>query len=108
MRCFKSGSKRTENQGFTLVRVRWESRERHGRHGIHIFGRYKTVGADAEGRFNISGIAPGEYKIFIFDDVPYYASANPDFISRYEASGVPLTIKGGETLAFAGPVIPLR
>lgn len=48
---------------------------------------YKGVRADAQGRFSIAGIVPGQYKLFAFDGVPYFAGANPGFISRYEIFG---------------------
>jgi hypothetical protein len=68
--------------------------------------RDKTVRADGEGRFSFSNVVPGEYKMFVFDEIPYFASANSVFISRYESSGVAVTIQGGDTLRVNPSVIP--
>jgi hypothetical protein len=66
---------------------------------------YRSVRANAEGRFQISGIVPGEYKLFAFAEIPYYASENPGFLSRYETLGVPLHISGGETTTISPNLI---
>jgi hypothetical protein len=69
---------------------------------------YRGVRADAQGRFNLPGITPGEYKIFTFCEIPYFAGTHPGFVSRYESFGVPITIKEGENLAVNPSVIPLQ
>ena len=67
--------------------------------------RYRMVRADLEGRFNITNIVPGEYKMFVFDEIPYNASVNVGFISRYESYGVPITLRG-ESLTIDPVAIP--
>ena len=65
------------------------------------------VRADAEGRFNIPNVVSGEYKVFVFDEIAYGAALNPNFISRYESSGLTVIIKAGETIMVDPQVIPV-
>jgi 3D (Asp-Asp-Asp) domain-containing protein len=65
------------------------------------------VRADSEGRFTIPSVVPGEYKVFVFDEIAYGAAVNPHFISRFESSGVPVTVKGGETVSVDPQIIPV-
>ena len=69
--------------------------------------RYRMVRADAEGRFNIPNVVSGEYKVFVFDEIAYGAALNPNFISRYESSGLTVTIKARETITVDPQVIPV-
>jgi hypothetical protein len=59
---------------------------------------YDRVIADAKGEFNFEGIAPGEYKVFAFEQLPDTAEQNPEFIARYETLGQSLTISSGATM----------
>ncbi len=49
--------------------------------------RYVSALTDREGRFVLTSIAPGEYKLFAWDFVTTYAWQNSDFISKYESFG---------------------
>ena len=42
---------------------------------------------DADGHFSISGIAPGEYVLFAFDQIEADAWLEPDFLTRYGQKG---------------------
>lgn len=46
-----------------------------------------------DGRFTISNVAPGDYKIFAWRQVQVTAWMNAAFISRYEAQGRNVTVK---------------
>jgi hypothetical protein len=48
---------------------------------------YKTAASDASGNFTMSGIAPGEYKLFAWESVPGAAYMSPGFLSKYENQG---------------------
>jgi hypothetical protein len=48
---------------------------------------YRQAYTDASGQFRISGIAPGDYKLFAWEDVPANAWQYPDFIKAYETRG---------------------
>src|SRR6185295_15536122 len=45
---------------------------------------YDRATIDAKGRFSFSAIAPGEYKVFAFEQLADDAELNPQFLSRYE------------------------
>lgn len=49
--------------------------------------RYQTATADANGRFALGNIIPGDYKLFAWEDAPGGAYFNARFLSRYEERG---------------------
>ena len=59
---------------------------------------FHGVRADAQGRFSIPDILPGEYKVFAFGEIPHGAAGNETFVSRYESLGVPFSIVDGQTV----------
>ncbi|MBI3403919.1 MAG: carboxypeptidase regulatory-like domain-containing protein [Acidobacteria bacterium] len=59
---------------------------------------YKTATSDAQGKFNMSAIPPGDYKLFAWDDVDTGAWQDPEFIAPFEARGVSVTIGEGTAL----------
>ncbi len=46
---------------------------------------FKSAATDQFGRFTLRGIAPGEYKLFAWNDIE--PGAYPDFLRRYEEKG---------------------
>jgi hypothetical protein len=48
---------------------------------------FKRVLSDRNGRFSISGIAPGEYKIFAWAELEDYAYFDPAVMDKYGAQG---------------------
>ena len=48
---------------------------------------YRTAVSDAMGHFNISGIAPGEYKLFAWDRITTGSYFNARFLDPYESRG---------------------
>jgi hypothetical protein len=48
---------------------------------------YRTASTDQYGRFAISTVPPGEYKLFAWDDVENGQWLDPDFLQVYENSG---------------------
>jgi hypothetical protein len=54
---------------------------------------YRAVKSREDGRFTISNVAPGDYKIFAWRQVQVTAWMNAAFISRYEAQGRNVTVK---------------
>jgi len=60
----------------------------------------KTATSDAMGRFSLRGIAPGEYKVFAWANVPVRLSQS-DFLKKYEGRGVPVNVVAGARLSSA-------
>jgi protocatechuate 3,4-dioxygenase beta subunit len=56
---------------------------------------YKVVSTDNSGRFRITGVAPGDYKLFAWDNVELGAWQDPAFIGAYENAGRPIHIYEG-------------
>jgi hypothetical protein len=48
---------------------------------------YRTATADQQGRFSITDIVPGAYKLFGWDDVEYDACMGPEFLRPIEDQG---------------------
>lgn len=60
---------------------------------------YKTAAADQNGRFIITGIAPGEYRLAAFEDVGMGAAQDGEYLKQFERSAQTLSAKenGKET-----------
>jgi hypothetical protein len=54
---------------------------------------YKDATTDQYGRFTITAIAPGGYKLFAWEDVEDGAYEDPDYLKAFEALGEPRTIR---------------
>jgi hypothetical protein len=72
------------------------------------FMLYKSasVSPDGKGNFNFTGIAPGTYRIFAWENLPSGAEQNAEFMNEYETRGVSFTISAGLSLTnFEVPLI---
>jgi hypothetical protein len=67
---------------------------------------YKRGASDKDGHFAIKGLAPGDYKIFAWANVPVGAWENADFMQRYEQLGQRLVITAAQTSNIDVTVIP--
>jgi len=56
------------------------------------FDLYKSVVTGLDGRFRFPALAPGEYKLFAWEDVETGAWQDPDFIRNHESKGTPVRI----------------
>lgn len=54
---------------------------------------YKNVSTDQNGNFSLKGIAPGEYKLFAWEQVESGSYQDPDFLKPFESKGESVTIK---------------
>jgi hypothetical protein len=54
-----------------------------------------AAAAGPSGRVRFTGLAPGDYKLFAWDDVPADAWQDPDFIRAFEDRGRPVHITEG-------------
>jgi hypothetical protein len=53
---------------------------------------YRTTSTDAAGKFHIEGVAPGDYKVFSWEDVDLGVWQDPDFLRTFEERGRPIRI----------------
>jgi len=58
---------------------------------------YKTGKTDMSGRFQIGGIAPGDYRVFCWDDVEGWPWQDPDWLRPYEGRGQTVHFGEGST-----------
>lgn len=56
---------------------------------------FKTAMTDTMGHFSIKGIAPGEYKLFAWEQVEDGAYQDAEFLKPYENQGQAVTIREG-------------
>ena len=70
------------------------------------FDLYYAAGSDTSGRVHFDGLAPGDYKLFAWDDVPADAWQDPDFIRKYENLGKPVRISEGSQESVDVKLIP--
>jgi hypothetical protein len=56
---------------------------------------FKVTGLNASGHFTIAGIAPGDYKLFAWQEVEGDAYQDPEFLKPYEVQGQSLTVREG-------------
>ncbi len=54
---------------------------------------FRKTSADPLGRFAIHGVAPGDYKLFAWDDIEPYVYFDPAFLELYESRGTPIHVE---------------
>jgi hypothetical protein len=54
---------------------------------------YKVAAADGNGHFTLTGIKPGKYKVFAWEEVEPMAYRDPDFLKPYEWAGEAVSIE---------------
>ena len=69
---------------------------------------YKTTSTDAEGRFEIKNLPPGDYKIFALEGFEKDAWVDPEFFKPYEERGVSLKIGEGRVFSLEAPLRVVR
>ena len=57
---------------------------------------YKTQTTDQYGHFEMRGIAPGDYKVFSWEDAESGAWEDPEFLRPFEEKGERITLQDGE------------
>lgn len=72
----------------------------------HISRLYHPTAADASGNFKISGIAPGEYKLFAWEQADMNAWQDPEFLKLFESRGESVTVKENSLESKQLKVIP--
>jgi hypothetical protein len=54
---------------------------------------YRSATIDQYGKFTLASIAPGEYKLFAWDDVESGQWMDPDFLQTYDSKGKSISIR---------------
>lgn len=59
---------------------------------------YRTATTDAQGKFTMQSLPPGDYKLFAWDDVDPGAWQDAEFLAPFEERGAKITIAEGSAL----------
>ena len=68
--------------------------------------QYYIVPTGPDGSFSVRGIAPGVYKVFAWEAVELNAYFDPEFVRKYDAFAVQITVAPGQKVALNPPMIP--
>jgi len=63
---------------------------------------------DASGRYELSGIAPGDYQVFAWEDAEKGSWQDPSFIRDYAGKGIPVHVSEGARAPVDLPLLPAR
>jgi hypothetical protein len=66
---------------------------------------YRFANTDQNGRFTLRTIAPGDYKIFAWEDAEPGAYNDPEFLRNYEAAATPAKVSESESLSVVVKVL---
>jgi hypothetical protein len=69
---------------------------------------YKTTSTDAEGKFEVKGLPPGEYKIFALEGFEKDSWLDPEFFKPYEDRGLAITVGEGKVFTPDAPLTVIR
>ena len=69
---------------------------------------YKTATTDQYGKFNFANVAPGEYKLFAWEDIPQGAYQDPVYLSRFEERGQLVRVDRSGSVSLQVRVIPAK
>lgn len=64
------------------------------RRGLHRL--YDSATTDQYGRFDIRGIAPGDYSLFSWEEVEFGAWEDPEFLKPFEKKGESVSVQDGD------------
>jgi hypothetical protein len=67
---------------------------------------YKSTSTDPNGRFQLQGLPPGEYKVFAWEDIDKNALVDLDFMRQFESLGTVVRVNEGEKPALDIALIP--
>jgi hypothetical protein len=67
---------------------------------------FKHVDTDASGRFSLTGIAPGDYKLFAWEALEPFAWFDHDILGPFEATGTPVHVSESSSQTLRLRVIP--
>jgi hypothetical protein len=67
--------------------------------------RRRSAASDEKGRFNMTGVAPGTYRLYAWVEPVADGLADPEFLKRFEAQATPVTVAEGESTQANATVI---
>jgi protocatechuate 3,4-dioxygenase beta subunit len=67
---------------------------------------YRQVATDSGGRFAISSVTPGDYKLFAWEEIERAMYLDPDFLQSYEDSGKPVHLDENSSIDMPVDLIP--
>jgi hypothetical protein len=67
---------------------------------------YRSPTTDQNGHFTMRSIAPGDYKLFAWEDIEPGAYNDPELVRKYEALAAPVKVSESATLHFEVKVLP--
>jgi hypothetical protein len=70
----------------------------------HRIDLFKTTTCDTAGKFHFDGIAPGDYKVFAWDEIRSGDWFDPSLMRSVEYRGVPILIGSTESKMIEVPV----
>jgi len=60
---------------------------------------HKVITTDIDGRFQLNGIAPGDYKLFAWEQAERGSWQDPEFVGKYESQGKTIHVDEGSKLS---------
>jgi len=69
---------------------------------------YKTTSTDADGRFEVKGLPPGDYKVFALAGFEKDAWNDPEFFKPYEDRGLTINVGEGRVFTLETPLNVVR
>jgi len=67
---------------------------------------YSSIPTDQSGRFSFNNVAPGNYRIFAWEEIPTGAYQDPDYIRRFESRGKPVVVQQSGSTEIEVSLIP--
>src|SRR5262245_14894045 len=67
---------------------------------------FRTATTDQGGRYNFKGVAPGDYKLFAWEDVEPFGYFDPVFLEKHETAGAPIHVEQNQSVSTNLRVIP--
>jgi hypothetical protein len=67
---------------------------------------YSSIPTDQSGRFSFNNVAPGNYRIFAWEEIPTGAFQDPDYIRRFESRGKPVVVQQSGSTEIEVSLIP--
>jgi len=59
--------------------------------------RLRSAAADEKGRFTITGVAPGTYRLYAWAEPVTDVLADPKFLKQFEAQATPVSVGEGQS-----------